>query len=410
GQVGLPLEDEVAEALLAHDELGADERHPPVSESDAHTGEGGCGGHRADNGGEDPRRAGSGRARRLHEQRVDLRDAEAAVDHDRRKRGDEDDERLRRRVRAHPQDRDGNPGEGRDVAQQLEDGRHDRADDGDPREDEPQRHPHDDRDQHTAQPSAERRQDMASERRAGERLHEDLDELPGDRRRRREHPFGNELEDVGRHDPQDHQAHERPGRPDDGTDVESCSAPRSVDDRVGHGGGEVVHDGHLRPPGQDVGVEGARGVEGDVSESAERAQQLGGDDRRPGVSHRDLTAGEQRGHRPGEPAAVDGQDDAVDVGGRVGGEEQRRAGDVLGGPPSARGDPVGDLSRARRVGLELLVELGVDVSGGDGVDVETATRPLVRQRLGQLRDGAFGGHIGGSAEAADERRHRCDVD
>src|SRR5207248_11034276 len=87
-----------------------------------------------------------------------------------------------------------------------------------------------------------------------------------------------------------------------------------------------------------------------------------------------------------QPAAVDDEDVAGDVvtGGR--GEEKGCAGEVFGLAPAAGGDALKNLAVAGLVGLEGFGIGRGEVAGSDGIDLDPAAGPFVRQSLRELGD------------------------
>src|SRR5579862_307055 len=101
-----------------------------------------------------------------------------------------------------------------------------------------------------------------------------------------------------------------------------------------------------------------------------------------------------------EPAAIDDEDVAIDVircGRR---EEHGRTREIGRRAPPAGGNAFADLPRARVVGPQLRRVVRDHVAGRDRVDVDAAARPLVGERLGELRDAALRGRITGDGDAA----------
>src|SRR6185437_11785003 len=105
-------------------------------------------------------------------------------------------------------------------------------------------------------------------------------------------------------------------------------------------------------------------------------------------------------------------------------DHQRRAGDVAAGVGYQQQQCAVEItSRAeaahRDVALELfagfahqivVVDLGDEPAGGDGVDAHAPEGELDRQRLSDLDDGRLGGGIGSDALGDAEAEHRGDVD
>src|SRR5580658_1547592 len=111
----------------------------------------------------------------------------------------------------------------------------------------------------------------------------------------------------------------------------------------------------------------------------------------------------------GEPAAVNNENVSADVvaGGR--GKEDGSPSDILRRTPSRSRYTFKDLSGACGVILQSLREVRSHVSGGDGVDLDAARRPLVGQRLGELSDTTFGCCVCGDRDAALKAEQRRDV-
>ncbi len=123
------------------------------------------------------------------------------------------------------------------------------------------------------------------------------------------------------------------------------------------------------------------GAQRDLGAADAAAEQRFGEGHGPSgvVEHDDgdeALAGED--HRPSHPPST-GRIDARDVVRRRRGEEDRRAGDVLGVAPAAGGDAVEDRLRAVGVGTQRLGVVGRDVARGDAVD-RHAPRRSTRSR------------------------------
>src|SRR5215208_4597606 len=100
------------------------------------------------------------------------------------------------------------------------------------------------------------------------------------------------------------------------------------------------------------------------------------------------------------PAAVDAEDVAVDVVARGRGEEDGRARQVRRLAPAPGGDAFEYLPVTRLVLLQRGRVVGAHVAGRDGVDTDAFGRPLVGERLGQLRDAALRRRVGRHRQAA----------
>jgi len=77
--------------------------------------------------------------------------------------------------------------------------------------------------------------------------------------------------------------------------------------------------------------------------------------------------------------------------------------------PAGGGDAFEDLAVAGFVGLQGFGVGGGEVAGGDGVDLDVFGGPLVGEGLGELGDAAFGGCVGGDADAALEAEEAGDI-
>ena len=86
------------------------------------------------------------------------------------------------------------------------------------------------------------------------------------------------------------------------------------------------------------------------------------------------------------------------------------SGEVFRLAPASGGDAFEDLAVAGLVSLQGFGVGGVDVAGGDSVDLNVFGRPLVGEGLGELGDAALAGGVGGDADAALEAEERGDVD
>ncbi len=97
------------------------------------------------------------------------------------------------------------------------------------------------------------------------------------------------------------------------------------------------------------------------------------------------------------------------VGGGRGEEHERRRRCRRPSPAAGR-DPLEDLARAVRIVAERLRVVGRDVAGRDGVDVDPVRRPLVRERLRELRDPTLARCVPGDVDSALEGEQRGDED
>lgn len=95
---------------------------------------------------------------------------------------------------------------------------------------------------------------------------------------------------------------------------------------------------------------------------------------------------------------------------RLARQVHRRSLEVLGRPPSARGNSSTNARQPLRVVQQRRVHVCLDVSGRNGVDRDALGRPLVGKRLCDLAHGALGRGVGGDCEAALEGEQRGEVD
>ncbi len=93
-----------------------------------------------------------------------------------------------------------------------------------------------------------------------------------------------------------------------------------------------------------------------------------------------------------------------------GGEEDDRALQIIGRAPAAGRDAREDVAAAHRIVAQGLGVVSGHVAGGDGVDVDTMRRELVREGAGEAEDAALRGGVGDDADASLKREHRGDVD
>ena len=112
----------------------------------------------------------------------------------------------------------------------------------------------------------------------------------------------------------------------------------------------------------------------------------------------------------GEEAPVDRQHLAAHEAGRLRGEEHRRPGQLLDpAPPLHRG---AEEQLAAPVGAvqELLVQLGAEDAGGDGVHAHAVGGPFHGQGAGQAGHARLAGRVGRDLVQAHEGGERADVD
>src|SRR5260370_24730061 len=112
---------------------------------------------------------------------------------------------------------------------------------------------------------------------------------------------------------------------------------------------------------------------------------------------------------PPHPSAIHGKDGAghVVAGRRT--EVKSRAGEILRLSPARGGDAFEDLPIASLVGLQGFRVGRSEVTGGDGIDLNTLRRPFVGERFCQLGNAAFAGGVGRHADTALEAEQRRDV-
>src|SRR6185437_590847 len=107
--------------------------------------------------------------------------------------------------------------------------------------------------------------------------------------------------------------------------------------------------------------------------------------------------------------AVDHDGGAGDVGPCVGDQQQQRAVEVAVVAEAAHRDVALD-GRAGLAVEVVVVDLGDEPAGRDGVDAYALEGELERQRLGGLHHGGFRHRVGGGALGDAEAEHRGDVD
>ena len=90
-----------------------------------------------------------------------------------------------------------------------------------------------------------------------------------------------------------------------------------------------------------------------------------------------------------QPAAVNGECVAMDIGGGARCQEHGRAANVVGVAPAAGGDALLDLAVARFVGLQRGSVVGGDIARRDGVYIDAPGRPFVCEQLGEAGDAAL---------------------
>src|SRR4051794_939428 len=93
-------------------------------------------------------------------------------------------------------------------------------------------------------------------------------------------------------------------------------------------------------------------------------------------------------------SAVDKDSLPIDVVGRVRGEPGYGPGQVLHGSPAACRGPAKDPGVERVVVNESLCHFGVDVAGGDAVDLQSLGCPLGRHGTGEVAQSALGCRVG----------------
>lgn len=94
---------------------------------------------------------------------------------------------------------------------------------------------------------------------------------------------------------------------------------------------------------------------------------------------------------------------------RLAGQIDRCSLEVLGRPPSARGNSSADARQPLRIVQQRRVHVCLNVSRRNGVDRDALGRPLVGKRLCDLAHGALGRGVGGDCEAALEGEQRGEV-
>src|SRR5579863_10645747 len=87
-------------------------------------------------------------------------------------------------------------------------------------------------------------------------------------------------------------------------------------------------------------------------------------------------------HAAGEEAAVDDEDLAGDERGRVGGEKDGRADELLGFAEAVHGRAHLEFLAARGIVEQVGVESSAEDAGSDGIDHHAFLRPLDGQRAG----------------------------
>ena len=94
------------------------------------------------------------------------------------------------------------------------------------------------------------------------------------------------------------------------------------------------------------------------------------------------------------------------VAGCLGGEEGGRAFEIVGVPPTARRNAVQDGLAADGIGTQRRGVVRGNVAGGDGVNIDPARGPLVRQSLRELPYPAFARRVARHRDAALEGEQR----
>ena len=221
----------------------------------------------------------------------------------------------------------------------------------------PSGRPSADRGEHADAPALQRDEGVAEQRRAAERLGDQRGEAGDDVERRRQHARRHEAGDRGRQPPGEEQRADRGGaverrlarRGDAGVAPRRGSAARRSCRHPGarprrdparhqvHGDreqrAERADDRHRHQ--QDAHLERARRVEGDVAEPGGGGEQLGRDQRGPGVAEGDARAGDERRQRG---AADDARQD-LPVARRRASARRGRAGRRSSRPPASSSSP-----------------------------------------------------------------------
>src|SRR5271165_2268877 len=112
----------------------------------------------------------------------------------------------------------------------------------------------------------------------------------------------------------------------------------------------------------------------------------------------------------GQEASVDDENLSGDKGGRVGGEIDGCADDLLGLPEAAHGSAHEQFLAAWGVVEQIGIEGGAEDSGGDGVNQHPPAGPLDGKRAGERGDGGLAGGVGGDLTERNEGIERGDVD
>src|SRR5215831_2472416 len=94
-----------------------------------------------------------------------------------------------------------------------------------------------------------------------------------------------------------------------------------------------------------------------------------------------------------QPAAVNIEDGAGNVGCSIGGEIDRRANNILRGAQMSERNPAEHRFKAFGVSPQAFGEIGVDVTWRDRIDAYPECRPFRGEDARELVDGAFRGAI-----------------
>src|SRR5215210_8660224 len=113
---------------------------------------------------------------------------------------------------------------------------------------------------------------------------------------------------------------------------------------------------------------------------------------------------------PTQPTTVYGEDRAVHVVGRVRGQKDRRALEVLRLTPPAGGDAGEQVLGALGILAQRDGHLGRHVARSNGVKVYAVSCPLVRQGSGEVGDPGLGRGVRGHQDAPLGGEHRGQVD
>ena len=175
--VGLPLDQQVADAARRDDQLGADQRLPAEAGADAQAGDDRRHRSRQQHLGDDPPVPRSEGLRRLDEARLDVPGAAIRVDDARRERAAEDDQHRAADAGSEPERGERHPCDRRDEAQRVEHRRHRGVEDAKPAHHEAERHADRDRQAEAECEPPEARRQMLLQRVADEGCARQRDEL-----------------------------------------------------------------------------------------------------------------------------------------------------------------------------------------------------------------------------------------